>query len=95
VAVALAENRRNRVFSDLPEAELPVGALPATTPCLPVATVAQATAAPPMASQAAEEVVIPAGGIRLQHTPDLRMVLDIYANLAEARLEIDPLAFEH
>ena len=72
---------------DLPEAELNAAALPATRPA-PIATIPQGTAAPALASQASEEI-LPASSIILRQA-SLRMVLDIYADLAGARLEIDP-----
>jgi hypothetical protein len=73
-------------LADLPEAELAAAALPAAMP--PVATVPQGTPAPPIASQPSGDI-LPAGCIKL-HDVDLRTVLDIYAELADGRLEIDP-----
>ena len=72
---------------DLPEAELAAVTSPAKTPT-PPEIVVQGSAAVPVGAQGAEEL-LPPGGIRFRQT-GLQMVLDIYADLAQARLEIDP-----
>lgn len=72
-------------FIELPETALAVAAQPAAPPHL-AAPALQPTSAP-IALQPSEEV-LPAGSIKFISAP-LRSVLDIYAAIADVRLEID------